>query len=95
MRVRAIRDHFDGTLRKAGEEFESCGELSDHVAPLFDRDQLRERFHRVVIGAGYSELAAQSILERWLETYLQDVRAFTERLERYENSADDARTNSA
>ena len=87
MRVKALADHFDGSFRKAGEEFEYSGELHAHIQPLFDSDQLRERFHRVILGAGYSEIAAQSILQEWFGKYLQDVRSFTEMLERYETLA--------
>jgi hypothetical protein len=34
MRVRAIRTHFDGVYRTAGEEFEITGKLNRHVEKI-------------------------------------------------------------
>jgi hypothetical protein len=31
MRVRSLRDHYDGSYRKAGDEFEYTGKLHEHI----------------------------------------------------------------
>jgi hypothetical protein len=46
--------------------------------------ELRRRFHAVIISRGYSEVAAQGILEEWFPKYLQDVDGFKKMLEEYE-----------
>lgn len=34
MLVKAVRDHFDGVFRKAGEEFEYNGKPHEHLVPV-------------------------------------------------------------
>jgi len=46
---------------------------------------LRERFHKVILGAGYSEAAAQGILDEWFDKYMLDIPRFVTMLEEYEN----------
>lgn len=48
------------------------------------REQLRERFHKVILGAGYGEGAAQAILEEYFERYMNDVPDFVKMLAAYE-----------
>jgi hypothetical protein len=49
------------------------------------KNGLRERFHQVILKAGYSEIAAQGILEEWFEKYYAGDRAeFIKMLEEYE-----------
>ena len=45
---------------------------------------LRERFHKVILGAGYSENASQGILAEYFDQYMQDVPEFVKMLEAYE-----------
>lgn len=59
------------------------------VEQIPDREHLRERFRAVIIGAGYSESAADSILAEYLEPYLKDVPNFIAMLERYERAGYD------
>jgi hypothetical protein len=40
----------------------------------------------VILGAGYSEAASQSILSEWFKRYLEDEPAFLRMLEQYETS---------
>lgn len=49
------------------------------------RELLRARFKRVILGAGYSERVAESILAQWFELYLKDIPKFIKMLEEYEN----------
>ena len=37
------------------------------VKPVSEKDAMRARFHKVILLAGYSERAAQGILEEWFE----------------------------
>jgi hypothetical protein len=46
--------------------------------------ELRNRFHSVIISRGYSEVAAQGILDEWFPRYIQDVDAFKAMLDGYE-----------
>lgn len=50
------------------------------------RDYWRQRFRKVILGAGYSESAAEGILADYLPQYLNDLPRFTEMLESYERS---------
>jgi len=50
---------------------------------------LRERFRAVIIGAGYSESAADLILAEYLELYPKDVPGFIAMFERYERAGYD------
>lgn len=45
---------------------------------------MRERFHKVILSAGYSEEAAQSILDKYHDEYMKDFPAFIKMLESYE-----------
>lgn len=48
---------------------------------------LRERFHQVILKAGYAEPAAQSILEHHFYGYLDNLPVFYEMLAKYERNA--------
>lgn len=52
-------------------------------------EYLRDRFHKVIIGAGYSEAAAQGILAEYFIEYMKDVPKFMEMLARYERGDGD------
>ena len=49
-------------------------------------EQLRERFRKVIIGAGYSGDAPGAILAEWFDKYIVDIPKFEAMLERYENN---------
>lgn len=53
----------------------------------YERKVLRERFHKVILGAGYNEEAAQGILDKYLEEYLTNTSAFIVMLESYEKES--------
>jgi hypothetical protein len=57
-----------------------CG----HPRPSGNAEQLRDRFHRVILGAGYQEAAAQGILAEYFDQYMKDVPRFIEMLRDYE-----------
>ena len=46
----------------------------------------RERFHKVILGAGYGEQAAQSILAEWFDQYMTNFPEFIKMLEEYEKN---------
>lgn len=49
------------------------------------REQLRERFHKVILGAGYPEPGATRILNRHFDEYMDhDVPEFVKMLVEYE-----------
>lgn len=50
----------------------------------YEESVLRERFHKVILGAHYSEEAAQGILDRYFNEYMKDIPAFVRMLESYE-----------
>lgn len=54
-----------------------------------DREALRERFHKVILSAGYTEEAARKILAEWFERYTQDVPRFIEMMASYERNEGD------
>ena len=58
-----------------------CGH---HHSTFSKSVDLRARFHGVILGAGYSETAAQGILAEWFDLYMEDVPAFIKMLEEYE-----------
>ncbi len=62
----------------------TCPFCNQRVCGHTKRDALRARFHRVILGAGYSETAAQGILAEWFDLYMEDVPAFIKMLEEYE-----------
>jgi hypothetical protein len=47
-------------------------------------DSIYERFHQVILGEGYSESAAKSILDEWFLIYLRDKPKFDQMLAEYE-----------
>ena len=53
------------------------------------RGLLRERFRRVILSAGYTPEAAESILAKWFEVYLKDLDKFVVMLREYEKSKGD------
>lgn len=53
------------------------------------REQLYERFHKVIRCAGYGEPQAQMILEEWFEKYMTDVPEFVKMLVEYETHPDE------
>lgn len=55
------------------------------VTPAVDREQLRERFRRVIIGAGYSDAYAQQYLGSYFEDALNDLPNFLRMLHSYES----------
>lgn len=52
--------------------------------PPLERQELYERFRKVILGAGYSEIAAQGILDEWFEKLIVDVPRFIQMLSEYE-----------
>ena len=59
------------------------------VEQIPDREHLRERFRAVILGAGYLPEAAESILAKYFEPYLQNLHEFIAMLERYESAGYD------
>ena len=57
--------------------------------PVVDKEVLRKRFHAVILGAGYSEKAAQSILAEWHDKYCEDYPKYEAMLQRYERGDGD------
>lgn len=51
---------------------------------------LRDRFHKVILGADYSEEAAQGIIAEWFLKYLDNVEEFVAMLEEYEGGHGDS-----
>ena len=60
-------------------------EASQNVEAL--KAELTRRFHDVIISRGYSEVAAQGILDEWFPKYIQDVDGFKKMLDGYEKGA--------
>lgn len=58
-------------------------------AAVIDRDQLKERFRRVIIGAGYSDAYAQQYLGSYFEDALNDLPNFLRMLKSYESGRGD------
>jgi len=48
------------------------------------REALRERFRKVILGAGYK--SAEGILAEWFDKYMQNVPEFVRMLESYEKN---------
>jgi len=51
-------------------------------SPPPDREALRERFRKVILGAGYA--SADGILAEWFDKYMENVPEFVKMLEEYE-----------
>ena len=49
---------------------------------------MRERFRSVILKAGYTPEAAESILARHFDEYMQNIPEFVKMLESYENDPD-------
>lgn len=57
--------------------------------PLWEcqsRSELRERFRKVILGAGYGEPYAECVLTDYFDEYMKDVPKFVKMLESYEQS---------
>lgn len=65
------------------------GDLSRDLRESNLRNALRERFHKVILSAGYSEIAAKGILEEWFEKYMLDIPSFVKMMENYEKNDGD------
>lgn len=82
-------------LMRPGTEHKPVWERRAYSVPLTpveqipDREHLRERFRAVILGAGYSEKAADSILAEHLEPYLKSPNEFIAMLEGYERAGYD------
>ena len=66
----------------------TCPLCNQRVCGHTERDALRIRFHKVILGAGYSETAAQGILAEWFEEYMTNVPEFVKMLEDYERKSE-------
>ena len=63
-----------------------CGHSTQAAS---NKEALRARFHAVVLGAGYSEQAANEIVTEWFPKYVVDIPKFIEMLCRYESGKED------
>jgi hypothetical protein len=69
--------------REPHQQVEDCVEWTP-IPPAQDQS-LRERFLKVVLGAGYSRTASEHILDQWYDFYMNgDISTFVKMLEDYE-----------
>lgn len=62
----------------------------ENIAPVNDpRPALKERFHKVILLAGYTEEASQQILTEWFDEYMKDVPKFEAMMKNYEDNEGD------
>lgn len=53
-------------------------------ADAYSRDTLRERFRKVIRGAGYGEGYAEKVIAEYFDEYMKDIPAFVKMLLSYE-----------